>query len=106
MSLVIYLLPLLNKKYLAPARAVKHGRTEVDQAPSVVQTSIGHGNLPNVTVSDGQIVALVIDWHEAGFDFADAFHLALSRGQEAMKTFDAGFIKNAKKLTDRRVERP
>lgn len=62
--------------------------------------------LPNVTVSDGQIVALVIDWHEAGFDFADAFHLALSRGQEAMKTFDAGFIKNAKKLTDRRVERP
>ena len=62
--------------------------------------------LRNVTVSDGQLVALVIDWYEAGFDFADAFHLALSRGQESMKTFDANFIKNAKKLTDRRVERP
>lgn len=62
--------------------------------------------LRNVTVSDGQLVALVIDWHEAGFDFADAFHLALSRGRESMKTFNADFIKNAKKLTDRRVERP
>lgn len=62
--------------------------------------------LRNVTVSDGQLVALVIDWHEAGFDFADAFHLALSKGRESMKTFDADFIKNAKKLTDRRVERP
>jgi hypothetical protein len=51
-------------------------------------------------------VCLVIDWHEAGFYFADAFHLALSRDQEVMKTFDADFIKKAKRLTDRRVERP
>ena len=62
--------------------------------------------LPNVTVSDGQRVAQIIDWHEAGFDFADAFHLALSKDQEALKTFDAGFIRNARKHTDRRVERP
>ena len=46
------------------------------------------------------------DWHEAGFDFADTFHLALRKGRESMKTFDADFIKNAKKLTDRLVERP
>lgn len=62
--------------------------------------------LHNVRVSDGQLIAQVIDWHEAGFDFADAFHLALSKEQDALKTFDAGFIKNAKKHTDRRVERP
>lgn len=82
-------------------------RAAFDLAPGEICTALRRVcGLPNVTVSDGQIVALVIDWHEAGFDFADAFHLALSRGQEAMKTFDAGFIKNAKKLTDRRVERP
>lgn len=62
--------------------------------------------LHNVTVSDGQRVAQVIDWHEAGFDFADAFHLALSKDQNSLKTFDVGFIKNARKHTDRRVERP
>lgn len=62
--------------------------------------------LQNVTLNNGQLVAQVIDWHEVGFDFADAFHLALSREQEAFKTFDADFIKNAKKNTDQRVERP
>jgi len=62
--------------------------------------------LPNVTVNDGQLLAQVIDWHEAGFDFADAFHLALSEGQDALMTFDAGFIRAANKHTDRRVERP
>lgn len=62
--------------------------------------------LPNVTVNDAPRVAQVIDWHEAGFDFADAFHLALSKDQNTLKTFDANFIKNAKKHTDRRVERP
>lgn len=62
--------------------------------------------LRNVTVSDGQVVAQALDWHEAGFDFADAFHLALSQNQDSFKTFDAGFIKNAQKNTSHRVERP
>lgn len=62
--------------------------------------------LRNVTVSDGQLIAQVIDWHESGFDFTDAFHLALSKDQESLKTFDADFIRNAKKRTERRVERP
>lgn len=82
-------------------------RAAFDLTPGEICTALRRVcGLPNVTVSDGQLVALVIDWHEASFDFADAFHLALSRGQESMKTFDADFIKNAKKLTDRRVERP
>ena len=62
--------------------------------------------LRNVAVSDGPLVAQVIDWHEAGFDFADAFHLALSKGHDTFKTFDASFIKQARKHTDRRVDRP
>lgn len=62
--------------------------------------------LKNVTLHDGQRIAQVIDWHEIGFDFADAFHLALSGEHDALKTFDADFIKAAKKHTDQRVERP
>ncbi len=62
--------------------------------------------LPNVRLGNAPLVAQVIDWHEAGFDFADAFHLALSLDEPAFKTFDADFIKNARKLTDKRVERP
>ena len=62
--------------------------------------------LKNVTLNDGRLFAQVIDWHEAGLDFADAFHLATSAGQDAFKTFDSDFIKKAKRHTDRCVERP
>lgn len=61
--------------------------------------------LANVTLSNGQLVAEVIDWHEAGLDFADAFHLALSRDSESMKTFDKDFIKRAAALTACVVEK-
>jgi predicted nucleic acid-binding protein len=62
--------------------------------------------LPNVQVSDAHVVAQVIDWHEAGLDFSDAFHLALSQEQESLRTFDADFIRSARRHTDRVVERP
>jgi len=82
-------------------------RAAFDLSPADICTAFRRiCGLHNVRVSDGQLIAQVIDWHEAGFDFADAFHLALSKEQDALKTFDAGFIKNAKKHTDRRVERP
>ncbi len=82
-------------------------RAAFDLSPDEICTAFRRiCGLPNVNVSDGQLIAQVIDWHEAGFDFADAFHLALSKEQDALKTFDANFIKNAKKHTDRRVERP
>lgn len=82
-------------------------RAAFDLTPTEICTALRLVcGLPNVTVSDGQLIAQVIDWHEGGFDFVDAFHLARSKDQESMKTFDADFIRNAKKLTDRRVERP
>ena len=82
-------------------------RAAFDLSPTEICTALRHVfGLHNVTVSDGQLIAQVIDWHEAGFDFADAFHLALSKKQDSLKTFDANFIKNAKKHTGRRVERP
>lgn len=62
--------------------------------------------LPNVKVSNARLVAQVVDWHEAGLDFSAAFHLALSKEQESLKTFDAALIRNARAHTDWRVERP
>ncbi len=62
--------------------------------------------LANVNVADGQRVARAIAWHEDGLDFADALHLAHSQDHEAMKTFDANFIKRARTLSECRVEKP
>lgn len=62
--------------------------------------------LANVHVSNARLIAQIIEWHEAGFDFSDAFHLATTQDQECLKTFDADFIKQASRHTDRRVERP
>ncbi|MDD5307017.1 MAG: type II toxin-antitoxin system VapC family toxin [Deltaproteobacteria bacterium] len=54
--------------------------------------------LPNVRVSDPTRVALAIDWHEKGLDFADALHLAGSQHAESMATFDRKFIERASGL--------
>ncbi|MCB1631998.1 MAG: type II toxin-antitoxin system VapC family toxin [Pseudomonadales bacterium] len=82
-------------------------RAAFDLTPADICTAFRRVcGLQNVTVSDGTLIAQVIAWHEVGFDFADAFHLALSKDQDTLKTFDANFIKNTKKHTERRVERP
>lgn len=62
--------------------------------------------LKNVTLANAQILARVLSWHEAGLDFADAFHLALSQGCDALKTFDKNFARKAKKLSSCPVEHP
>lgn len=62
--------------------------------------------LANVAVTNGRLLAQAIAWHGLGLDFADALHLALCKGHEALKTFDAGFIKRAKALNVCRVEKP
>lgn len=82
-------------------------RAAFDLSPAEICTALRRVcGLRNVTVSDGQLIAQVIDWHESGLDFANAFHLALSKQQDSLRTFDTGFIKSAKKHTDRRVEKP
>lgn len=62
--------------------------------------------LANVHVADAQLLARAIAGHEHGLDFADALHLAHCQGHEAMKTFDAHFIKQARTLGECRVEKP
>jgi predicted nucleic acid-binding protein len=55
-------------------------------------------DLPNVSVSDPPRVALALEWHEKGLDFADALHLAGSQHTEGMATFDKKLIERASDL--------
>ncbi|OKH24183.1 twitching motility protein PilT [Hydrococcus rivularis NIES-593] len=62
--------------------------------------------LPNVHLANASLVAQVLQWHESGLDFADAFHLAHSQQCSELYTFDEKFIKTAKGLTQCRVRKP
>ena len=62
--------------------------------------------LKNVRLTNAQLISQVIDWHENGLDFADAFHLANTQKMEALKTFDEKFIKRSKGLAVCVVEKP
>lgn len=55
--------------------------------------------LPNVHLTNASLIAQVIQWHENGLDFADAFHLAQSQHYFEFLTFDEKFIKRAEGLT-------
>jgi predicted nucleic-acid-binding protein len=59
--------------------------------------------LPDLATEDPQRIALALDWHAAGIDFADALHLAWSPGAERFATFDEKLVKAAKKLDAIRV---
>ncbi len=48
--------------------------------------------LPGVTTRDVSRLLLALDWHEAGLDFADAFHLAGSQDAADFMTFDHAFF--------------
>ncbi|MGA2654570.1 MAG: type II toxin-antitoxin system VapC family toxin [Gammaproteobacteria bacterium] len=54
--------------------------------------------LPQITIEDPQTITQTLQWYEAGFDFADALHLASSKRAEKFATLDKKFIKAAKKM--------
>lgn len=62
--------------------------------------------LPGVSVRDERLLALALDWHAGGMDFADAMHLALSQYQSVLKTFDRQFIQQSAPGTQCTVEAP
>ncbi|MGI2907895.1 type II toxin-antitoxin system VapC family toxin [Tolypothrix sp. VBCCA 56010] len=62
--------------------------------------------LPNVHLTNTSLIAQVLQWHEAGLDFADAFHLAQSQHHTQFYTFDDKFVKRAKALTTCEVKKP
>jgi predicted nucleic-acid-binding protein len=56
--------------------------------------------LPGVTVEKPEAVAQALDLHHQGFDFADALHLASSRGADAFATFDHALRRRARHVPD------
>ncbi|NER23636.1 MAG: type II toxin-antitoxin system VapC family toxin [Symploca sp. SIO1B1] len=61
--------------------------------------------LSNVHLSNANLMAQVLQWHENGLDFADAFHLAQSQYCSEFFTFDNKFWKRAQGLTNCRVHK-
>ena len=62
--------------------------------------------LPNVYLANASAIAQVIEWHQQGLDFADAFHLAQSQHCSQLYTFDRKFLQKAKNLTECEVKQP
>lgn len=59
--------------------------------------------LPRVALEDAALTAKALDWTTRGMDFADALHLAKSRGSEAFVSFDRQFVRAAKELSEVQV---
>jgi len=51
--------------------------------------------LPNFKPKSFEAICYAINWYEAGMDFGDALHLALSAGDDAFATFDKALGKAA-----------
>ena len=62
--------------------------------------------LPNVYLTNEKLILQVIEWHENGIDFADAFHLASSNHCLEFYTFDEKFIKKSQNLSNSTVKKP
>lgn len=53
--------------------------------------------LPQIRFQSPDALAAAVRWGEAGMDFADALHLALSGNAERFVTFDEALVKQARK---------
>ncbi len=62
--------------------------------------------LSNVHLTNASLIAQVLQWHETGLDFADAFHLAQSQHHTQLYTFDEKFVKRSQGLTRCEVKKP
>lgn len=62
--------------------------------------------LSNLYPENAETVTQAISWYEQGLDFADALHLASSRGSDKFATFDATFAKKAQKVSSLHIIKP
>ncbi len=62
--------------------------------------------LPNIYVEDAVALALALEWHESGLDFADALHLATCQQCEEFYTFDERFVKKGNDVSSCPVRMP
>ena len=62
--------------------------------------------LAQVTIEDTPAVRQALAWHQEGFDFADALHLATSRQAEGFYSFDQELFRRAKRQKTVPVAQP
>jgi len=62
--------------------------------------------LPNVYLTNSTLTLQILEWHENGLDFADAFHLAFSNHCTEFYTFDEKLIKKSQGLGNCIVKKP
>jgi predicted nucleic-acid-binding protein len=62
--------------------------------------------LSNVYLANASLIVRVLQWHENGLDFADAFHLAQGQHCSELYTFDEKFVNRANQLTRCKVIKP
>ncbi len=62
--------------------------------------------LHNVHTEDFHIVADAISLSESGLDFADAMHIASSKGADKFMSFDKSLVRKASKLANMKVDTP
>ena len=74
--------------------------------PEIYQAFTKLFGLPNVYLTNANAIAQVLEWHQAGLDFADAFHLSQSQHCSQFYTFDRQFLHKAKGLTECEVKQP
>lgn len=60
--------------------------------------------LANVHLRDAAEMALALEWHDHGLDFADALHLAQSAHCTRMMTFDRRFVARGEGISGVGVE--
>ena len=64
--------------------------------PAIHRALLRFTRLPQVIVEDDSACSLILDLYGAGFDFADALHLAAAGPHvSAMATFDATLVRRA-----------
>ena len=64
----------------------------------VVQALRALMGLPNFKPKSFEAICHTVNWYEAGMDFGDALHLALSAGDDAFATFDKALGKTATQI--------
>jgi predicted nucleic-acid-binding protein len=95
----------IPKTVILETQWVLHYAYEIDKADIIAgfQKLLG---LSNIYPENAESVAQAISWYRHGLDFADALHLASSRGSDKFATFDIAFAKMARKVSSLHIIKP
>jgi predicted nucleic-acid-binding protein len=95
----------IPKTVILETQWVLHYAYEIDKADIIAgfQKLLG---LSNIYPENPETVAQALSWYGQGLDFADALHLASSRGSDKFATFDITFAKKARKVSSLHIIKP